>query len=325
MSPYVKPVILVTRRLPAEVEARLARDYSPLLNPGDQIPRAEEILSKAQGADGLLVTITDHIDAALIARLPQRVRIVATFSVGYEHIDVAAAAARQIIVTNTPGVLTDATAELAILLLLGAARGAGNGEAIIRNGRWDSWAPTGMLGIQMSGKRLGIYGMGEIGRAVASRARAFNMTVHYHNRNRLAADQEHDAIYHGRLEDMLPHCDFLSVNCSSTPQTRGAINAARLALLPRGAVVVNTARGDIMDELALMTALTSGALAGVGLDVYLNEPNINPAWRTTPNSFLLPHLGSATLETRNAMGFRALDNLDAFFAGRQPPNIAMHG
>ena len=322
MITQAKPVILVTRRLPAEVEARLLRDYTPMLNSDDHLGGTDEILEKAQNTDGLLVTITDRIDRALIARLPARVRIIATFSVGYDHIDVVAAGERGIAVTNTPGVLTEATAELAILLLLGAARGAGNGEAAIRNARWDSWAPTGMLGTQMSGKRLGIFGMGEIGRAVAQRARAFNMTIHYHNRSRLPASQEHGATYHSSLEDMLPQCDFLSINCSSNPQTRGVIDATRLALLPRGAIVVNTARGDIVNEQALMRALDSGALGGVGLDVYVNEPNIDPAWRTTKNSFLLPHLGSATVETRNAMGHKALDNLDAFFAGRTPPNPA---
>jgi len=320
MKSAIKPVILVTRRLPAAVEARLSRNFTPLLNPDDHLPGAEEILANSKGADGLLVTITDRIDRALIERLPKTVGIIATFSVGYEHIDVASARERGITVTNTPGVLTDATAELAILLLLGAARGAGNGEAVIRNARWDSWAPTGMLGVQMSGKRLGIFGMGAIGRALARRARAFDMPIHYHNRHRLPSDLEQGAIYYPRLEDMLPVCDFLSVNCASTPQTRFALNAARLALLPRGAVVVNTARGDIVDEAALMAALNSGQLTGVGLDVYQAEPQINPLWRATKNSFLLPHLGSATFETRAAMGFKALDNLEAFFAGREPPD-----
>jgi lactate dehydrogenase-like 2-hydroxyacid dehydrogenase len=217
-------------------------------------------------------------------------------------------------------VLTDATADIALLLLLGAARGAANGEHVIRTNTWSIWGPMAMLGTHMSGKRLGIYGMGRIGQAVAKRARAFDMTIHYHSRTRLPAEREQGAIFHAKAEDMLPHCDFLSINAPSSPETNGFLNAARIALLPDGAIVVNTARGPLVDDEALIAALNSGKLAAAGLDVYTGEPNINPAYRSVKNAFLLPHLGSATVETRNAMGFMALDNLDAFFANKPLPS-----
>jgi lactate dehydrogenase-like 2-hydroxyacid dehydrogenase len=217
-------------------------------------------------------------------------------------------------------VLTDATADIALLLMLGAARGASEGERVVRANTWGAWAPTGMLGIHMTGKRLGIYGMGRIGQAVAKRARAFDMTIHYHNRSRLTAEREMGAIFHAKAEDMLPHSDFLSINAPSSPETNGFLNSARIALLPDGAIVVNTARGPLVDDGALIAALKSGKLAAAGLDVYTGEPDINPGYRAIKNAFLLPHLGSATTETRNAMGFKALDNLDAFFAGRPLPS-----
>ena len=316
-----RPKILVTRKLPPAVEARLARDFDAALNESDSPCDAEDLLRRAQGNDALLVTITDRLDAALIAALPETVRIVATFSVGYEHIDIAAASARGIAVTNTPDVLTDATADIAMLLLLGAARGAGAGEAAVRGGTWKSWAPTGMLGIEVTGKALAILGMGRIGRAVARRARAFDMPIHYHNRHRLSREAEAGATYHDTFESLLSVADFLTVHCASTPETRAIVNRDTLARLPRGAVVVNTARGDIVDDDALIEALQTGHVAAAGLDVYNGEPDIDPRYRTLPNTFLLPHLGSATLETRTAMGLRALDNLDAFFAGRTPPDL----
>ncbi|HBF98605.1 MAG TPA: D-glycerate dehydrogenase, partial [Alphaproteobacteria bacterium] len=299
----VKPSIFVTRRLPRHVEHQLGALFDPQFNEDDNLPSAEALLRGAQNADGLLVTITDRLDANLISALPERTRIIATFSVGYDHIDIAAADARGIAVTNTPGVLTDATAEIAMLLLLGAARKATDGARLIRENRWGAWAPTGMLGTQLTGKKLGIYGMGEIGRAVAARARPFGMEIHYHNRNQLPAALEAGAHYHAELESLLRHCDMLSVNCASTPQTRGSLDADRLALMKPGAILINTARGDILDEAAVLDALSNGRLGAIGLDVYANEPDIDPRFRTLPNSFLLPHLGSATYETRDAMGF----------------------
>ncbi len=315
-----KPRILVTRKLPPAVEERLQKDYQPDLNGSDEIYGQEELIERATGADALLVTVTDQIDRSVIERLPETVRMIATFSVGYDQIDVAAAQERQIKVSNTPGVLTDATADIAMLQLLGAARGAGNGERAIRQNTWQNWAPTGFLGRDLSGKRLGILGMGRIGQALAKRARAFDMTIHYHNRRRLPVDVEAGAIYHDSVEQLLPQCDFLSVHAASTPETRGIINKKTLGMLPQGAIVVNTARGDLVDDDALIDALESGHVSAAGLDVFNNEPDLDPRYRTLPNTFLLPHLGSATLETRNAMGFCALDNLDAFFAGKPLPN-----
>ncbi len=315
-----KPRILVTRKLPPTVEERLQKDYQADLNRTDEIYGQEELIGRAKDADALLVTVTDRIDRTFIAHLPDTLKMIATFSVGYDQIDVPAAHERGIVVSNTPGVLTNATADIAMLLLLGAARGAGNGETAIRQNTWENWAPTGLLGRDFTGKRLGILGMGRIGQALAKRARAFDLTIHYHNRNRLEESEEGGAHYHERLKGLLPNCDFLSVHAASTPETRGIINAKTLSWLPRGAVVVNTARGDLVDDDALIEALGSGHVGAAGLDVYNNEPNLDPRYRTLPNTFLLPHLGSATLETRTAMGFCALDNLDAFFSGDPVPN-----
>ncbi|HXV26159.1 MAG TPA: D-glycerate dehydrogenase [Alphaproteobacteria bacterium] len=315
-----KPVVFVTRKLPEAVHERLKRDYEPRLNLEDQLYSGEDLARLAQGADALLPCPTDRLTGAVVGKLPASIKIIATFSVGYEHIDIASAKARGIIVTNTPDVLTDATADITMLLMLGAARRAHEGERMVREATWSIWAPTGMLGIHLTGKRLGIFGMGRIGQAVARRARGFEMEIHYSNRRRLPADRELGAIFHQRAEDMLPQCDFLSINCPASSETHHWLNAERIRLLPRGAIVVNTARGTIVDDEALIAALKSGHLAAAGLDVFENEPNINPNYRPLPNTFLLPHLGSATVETRNGMGFRALDNLDAFFAGRIPPD-----
>ncbi|MGB6086286.1 2-hydroxyacid dehydrogenase [Parvibaculum sp.] len=316
-----RPRLFVTRKLPPAVEARAARDYEAIFNTNDGLPAADEILKGAEGKDGLLVTVTDRVNADLIRALPESVRIIATFSVGYDHIDVAAAKARGIIVTNTPDVLTDATAEIAMLLMLGAARNATSSIAALRGGKWKNWAPTGMLGTELTGKRLGILGLGRIGRATAKRARAFGMAIHYHSRKRLPEELEEGAIYHESADDLFRVSDVLSIHCASTPETRGLINRRTIALLPEGAIIVNTARGDIVDDDALIEALASGRIGAAGLDVFNNEPNFHPGYLPLPNAFLLPHLGSATLETRNAMGFRALDNLDAFFAGSTPRDL----
>ena len=315
-----KASLYVTRKLPQAVLDRATRDYEARLNVEDIPPGPDGLIAGAEGMDAILCTSADIFDAALIARLPESVRIVATFSVGLEHIDLGAARDRGLIIANTPDVLTDATADIALLLLLGAARRAGEGERMIRDNAWTGWNPTQMLGTEFSGKRLCIVGMGRIGQAVAKRARAFDMDIHYHNRRKLPADLEHGGTYHADLATMLPVSDFLSLHCPATPETRHLMNADRLALLPDGAVVVNTARGAVVDDSALIAALRSGKLAGAGLDVFEGEPAINPHYRTLPNTFLLPHLGSATVETRNAMGFRALDNIDAVMAGREAPD-----
>ncbi len=295
-------------------------DYDARLNPDDTVYDRDALIAGAEGADGMLVTLTNRLSADVINALPDCVRIIATFSVGFEHIDVEAAKARGIVVTNTPDVLTDATADIALLLILGTARRAAEGGAMIRDGTWGRWSPGGFLGTDVRGKRLGIYGMGRIGQAVAHRARAFGLEIHYHARQRLPAELEQGAVYHPTAEDLLSVSDILSIHAAATPDTLRFLNRERIELLPANAIVINTARGSLVDEDALIDALRSGRLAAAGLDVYDNEPNINPAFRTLPNSFLLPHLGSATTETRAAMGFCALDNLDTFFAGQTPPN-----
>ncbi len=313
-----KPVVLVTRKLPAAVEDRLRRDYEPRLNPDDQLYSSGEIIELAEGADAILPCHTEKFTAEVIARLPDSVKAIANFSVGYDHVDTAAAKARGLIVTNTPEVLNDATAEIAMLLLIGAARRAGEGEMLVRTRTWKDWSPSFMVGIQVTGKRLGILGMGRVGKVVARRARGFDMEIHYHDVRRLDPDQEAGAVYHQTVEDLLPVCQFLSVHCPSTPETKGLLNAERIALLPHGAVVVNAARGVVIDDEALIAALKSGAVAAAGLDVFNDEPDIHPEYRELANTFLLPHIGSATRETRDAMGFRALDNLDAIFSGHEP-------
>ncbi|HYD69621.1 D-glycerate dehydrogenase [Azospirillum sp.] len=315
-----RPVLLVTRRLPEAVEARAARTYDARLNPDDAPQTAPSLVERASGAAGILCCPAEKLTADVIGALPDSVRILATFSVGTDHIDLGAARARGIVVTNTPGVLTDATADTALLLILGAARRASEGESLVRTGGWTGWTPTQLMGTHLGGKRLGVFGMGRIGQAVARRARAFGMSVHYSNRSRLPAELEEGAVFHADPEAMLAATDVLTLHCPATPQTHHWLNAARIARLPRGAVVVNTARGSVVDDEALIAALKDGHVAAAGLDVFENEPNLHPGYRGLPNTFLLPHLGSATVETRNAMGFKALDNLDAFFAGQEPPD-----
>jgi lactate dehydrogenase-like 2-hydroxyacid dehydrogenase len=313
MSP--KPTVLVTRKLPAAVEARLQRDYEARLNPDDRLYTRDDLVERAKGAQAILPCHTELLRADVIERLPAEVRIIANFSVGYDHVDVEAARSKGIVVTNTPDVLSDATAELTMMLMIGAARRAGEGEKLVRERLWKDWSPAFMVGTQVTGKRLGILGMGRVGRVVARRARGFDMEIHYHDLRPLPADE---GVFHQTLEGMLPHCDFLSLHCNVTPATRGVMTAQRLAMLPDGAIFVNAARGALVDDDALVDALRSGRLRAAGIDAYNNEPNVDPRIVALPNTFLMPHIGSATRETRDAMGFRALDNLDAFFAGREP-------
>jgi lactate dehydrogenase-like 2-hydroxyacid dehydrogenase len=308
--------ILFTRKLPDAVERRAARDYRLIANPDDRPPTADQIVARSQEADAVVCCVVDKMTAAVFSRLPQRVRIVASFGVGTDHLDLAAAKARGVVVTNTPEVLTDATAEIALLLLLGAARRAYEGQAMLREARWTGWTPTQLMGHQLSGKRLGIVGMGRIGQAMARRARGFGVEIHYTDQQRLPPEREEGAIFHPTVEELLPLSQLLSLHAPSTPETRHLLDARRLALLPRGAIVVNTARGDLVDDEALIAALHSGQVGAAGIDVFQGEPNLNAAYRSLENAFLLPHMGSATIETREAMGFRALDNVDAVLSGR---------
>ena len=317
-----KARVLATRHFPPDVEARLAGNFDALLNPDDRLYDGPALIRAAEGCDGIMCAAGDPLNAETMAKLPASVRIVATFSVGYEHVDVAAAAKRGILVSNTPDVLTDATADIAMLCLLGAARRAHEGTTMLRTHGWVGWTPTQLMGVHVTGKRLGILGMGRIGQALAERARAFRMTIHYSNRSRLAPDLEKGAVFHANPDDMLAHCDILSINAPMTADTRKWVNATRIARLPKGAIVVNTARGGVVDDEALIAALNSGHLAAAGIDVFDGEPKIHQGYYGLQNAFLLPHMGSATVETRNAMGFKALDNLEAFLLrGQQPPDL----
>jgi lactate dehydrogenase-like 2-hydroxyacid dehydrogenase len=316
-----KPVVFVTRKLPDAVEDRLRRDFQPLLNPDDRRYGPAELIERSAGAEAVLTCSTEPWPAAQIERLPAAVRAIATFSVGADHIDLAAARARGITVTNTPDVVTEATADIAMLCLLGAARRAFEGEALVRVGRWTGWTPSQLLGLDLNGAVLGIVGMGRIGQAVARRARGFGLRIHYHNRHRLAPQLEHGAVFQDRLSALLPQCRFLSLHCPGSADTRHMIDHQALALLPRGAVLVNTARGTLIDDEAVLAALGDGRLFAAGFDVYEGEPELHPGYRSQRNCFLLPHLGTATVETRDAMGFRCLDNLAAILDGRQPADV----
>jgi lactate dehydrogenase-like 2-hydroxyacid dehydrogenase len=313
-----RPAVLVTRKLSANTEARASRDYDARLDPEDREFTGDELVDRCQHVDAVIACHSEAFSADIVARLPERVRIVANHSVGVDHCDLAALATRGIVVTNTPDVLSDATAEIAMLLLLGAARRASEGDRMLREGRWSFWSPSFMVGTQVTGKRIGIVGMGRVGQVMARRARGFDMQVHYHNRSRLPAAEEHGAVYHDGFESLLAVSEFLSLHCPATSETTGMLDRNAITCLPDGAIVVNTARGALVDESALVEALRSGKLAAAGLDVFVDEPGGNPAFAGLDNVFMLPHVGSATTETRDAMGGRALDNLDAFFAGREP-------
>tara|TARA_B100000676_G_scaffold91179_1_gene90922 strand:+ start:439 stop:1404 length:966 start_codon:yes stop_codon:yes gene_type:complete len=313
-----KPVLLLTRKLPEDVEARAMRDYDAIMNESDVQMRANDLIECSEGVDAILTCSTECFSAEVIEKLAPSVKAVATFSVGFEHIDVDAAKRRGLIATNTPDVLTDATADLTILLMLGTTRRAYEWGRTIRKGEWGRWVATEKLGTDVNGKTLGVYGMGRIGRAVAQRARGFGMKIHYHNRSRLPPDIELGATYYADADAMLGQVDVLSINCPATPETERFLNADRIAMMKDGAIVLNSARGSIIVDDALIAALESGKLAAAGLDVFDGEPKLDPRYLTLENTFLMPHVGSATLETRNAMGFRALDNLDAIFAGREP-------
>ena len=317
-----KPRVLATRLFPPDVESRLAASFDAILNPEDRQYDGPALIKASEGCDGIMCAAGDALTAETIAGLPASVRIIATFSVGYEHVDVAAAAKRNIAVSNTPDVLTDATADIALLCLLGAARRAHEGTTMLRTHNWVGWTPRQLMGVHVTGRRLGILGMGRIGQPIADRARAFRMTIHYSNRSRLPPELEKGATFHADPDAMLPHCDVLSINTPMTVATRKWVNAERIAKLPKNAIVVNTARGGVVDDEALIAALKSGRLAAAGLDVFDGEPRIHKDYYDLENAFLLPHMGSATVDTRNAMGFKALDNLEAFLLnGRTPPDL----
>ena len=312
------PRVSITRQLVAPVLERARASYDLWVNEDDHILSADELITRSQDSDALMICHSEILSADVVAEFSGRLKIVANYSVGVDHCDLDALKARGIVVTNTPDVLSDATAEIALLLLLGASRRAYEGDQMLRQGTWNHWAPVQMNGIQVTGKKLGIVGMGRVGQVVAKRARGFDMEIHYSNRSRLPAALEQGAIYHESVESLFNAVDMISLNCPSTPESEGMINATSIGWMRDGAVFVNTARGKFVDESALVDALRSGKIAAAGLDVFQIEPGGNPAFAALENVFMLPHLGSSTRETRKAMGDRALDNLDAFFAGREP-------
>ena len=309
--------IFVTRRLLKENEDKLKELFDVTLNTNDKIYKPEEIIEQSKGFDGILSSVTDPINAETISKLSDSIKIIANGAVGFGNIDIEAARKKNITVTNTPDVLTDATADIQILLLLGASRKAYEGRLAAEKQDW-KWSWDFLLGKQMSNKRLGILGMGRIGRAVAKRAKAFGMEIHYHNRSKLSSDLEDGAIYHDTLRGLFEQSEFLSVNCPATPETTKIINKETLGYLKKNTVIGNAARGDVVDDDAMVEAIKNGTVFAYGLDVYNGEPKIHPEYLKLKNIFLLPHLGSATKRTRWDMAYRATKNLEQFFSGKKP-------
>ena len=304
--------ILVTRRLLRSNEDRIKEIYDANLNLNDELYSQDKLIELSQGCDGVLSALTDKLDEKTINRLPDSVKILSIFAVGFGNIDLEAAKKRNIIVTNTPDVLTDATAEIGVLLILGACRRASEGIQGARDADW-KWSADYLIGKQLTGARLGILGMGRIGQKIAKIAKSLGMIVHYHNRSKLSADKENGSIYHDNLKSLMEVSDVLSVCCPASKETINLINKETLEYLPKGAVVTNVARGDIVDDEALIDALDRRKVYAVGLDVYKGEPNLNPGYLKHKSAFILPHLGSATKETRTAMANLAIDNLEEFF------------
>jgi len=311
--------ILITRKLIKSSEEYAQKVFNTKLNEKDKLLTKDEIIQKSSDCDGILSSITDKFDENLILKLPDKIKIISNFAVGYGNIDILAASKKNIVVTNTPDVLTDATAEIAILVLLGAARRAKEGMEWAKKKNW-KWSSEFLIGKQLTGSRLGILGMGRIGRAVADRARSFGMKIHYHNRSRLNKDLEKDSIYHKSLESLLSVSDFFSINCPATKETKNIINNKTIKYFPDGAVVSNSARGDMIDDDAMVSALKSGKIFSLGIDVYNGEPNIHSEYLNLPNVFVLPHLGSSTMKTRTAMGNLAIQNMEEFFKTGKPRN-----
>ena len=317
-----KPKVVVTRRLPATVENRMKELFDVELNKND-IPMSVKELAIAIGkADILVPTISDTIDSKLLARAGENLRLIASYGAGFDHIDVQTARQRGILVSNTPGVLTDDTADMTLALMLGVMRRFQEGASLIQKKSWDGWSPSAMLGTRLGGKRLGILGMGRIGSAVATRAKAFGMEINYHNRKKLhpALEAPSDAIFWENFESMLKEIDVLSINCPHTPSTFHMINGGRLSLMKESAFIVNTSRGEVIDENALARALKNKKLAGAALDVFEARKEVNPQLRDLPNVMLLPHMGSATDEARIEMGEKVIINIKTFIDGHRPPD-----
>jgi glyoxylate reductase len=332
MTTKKKPKVYITRKLPDAVETRMRELFDAELNIDDTPRSASQLAAAMQYADVLVPTVTDRIDAALIEQAGPQMKLITSFSNGVDHIDVDAAARKGITVTNTPNVLTEDTADMTMALILALPRRIAEGARVLTDkpGEWAGWSPTWMLGHRLFGKRIGIVGMGRIGTAVARRAKAFGLSIHYHNRKRVspATEDELEATYWDSLDQMLARVDFVSVNCPSTPATYHLVSARRLALLQPTSYVINTARGDIIDEAALIKILREGKIAGAGLDVFENEPAVNPKLIKLAHEgrvVLLPHMSSATIEGRIEMGDKVIINIRAFIDGHRPPNRVLPG
>jgi glyoxylate reductase len=317
-----RPFVIVTRKLPDPIETRMMELFACRLNLDDTPLSKPELIAAVERADVLVPTVTDRIDAEVLAAAGPALKLIASFGTGVDHVDLAAAQRRGIIVTNTPGVLTEDTADMTMALILAVSRRLAEGERLIRSGGWTGWGPTSMLGHRIWGKRLGIVGMGRIGMALARRAKGFGLSVHYHNRRLVPEELENalEATYWESLDQMLAHMDIVSVNCPHTPATYHLLSARRLRLLQPQAILVNTARGEIVDEEELVRLLETRAIAGAGLDVFEHEPAIDPRLRVLDNVVLLPHLGSATIEGRLAMGEKVIINIKTFADGHRPPD-----
>jgi len=304
--------ILITRRLLRVCEERASKNFDAKLNSNDELYSQKKLIELSKGCDGILTSITDKIDEETINKLSDTVKIISNIAVGFGNIDLEAAKKRGITITNTPDVLTDATAEIAMLLILGAARRASEGIEYARKGNW-KWSADFLIGKQLTGARLGILGMGRIGKTVAKLAKAFGMVIHYHNRSKLSSELEMGATYHDSIKSLFSVSDILSINCPATKETENIINAKTLEYFPNGAIITNSARGDMIDDEAMINALNRRKIYALGLDVYKGEPNLNPGYLNMKDVFILPHLGSATKETRTDMANLAIDNLDEFF------------
>jgi glyoxylate reductase len=317
--------VVVTRRLPEVVEARLSELFETTLSADDKPMTRDQLVAAVRSADVLVPTITDIIDAGVLAQAGEQLKLIANFGAGVDNVDVATARQRGIHVSNTPGVLTDDTADMTLALILAVTRRIPEGLAVMQKGNWDGWSPTANLGARVGGRRLGILGMGRIGQAVARRAAAFGMEVHYNNRRRLRPEVEEElgVRYWESLDQMVARVDILSINCPHTPSTFHLINARRLNLMKPSAVIVNTSRGEVIDENALTRMLRSGAIAGAGLDVFEHGHKINPRLRELPNVVLLPHMGSATVEGRIEMGEKVIINIKTFADGHRPPDLVV--
>jgi glyoxylate reductase len=317
-----KPLVVVTRKLPEAIETRMMELFDARLNDSDTPMTKAALIEAVKTAEILVPTVTDRIDGGILGHANPELRLIANYGTGIDHIDVEAAYARGITVTNTPGVLTEDTADMSMALILAVSRRLVEGERLARSGEWSGWSPTSMLGHRITGKRLGILGMGRIGSAVTRRARGFGLAIHYHNRRRLPAvmENELEATYWESLDQMLARMDIISVNCPHTPATFHLLSARRLALLRPTAIIVNTSRGEVIDEAALTRMLRNHQLAGAGLDVFEHEPAINPRLRELDNVVLLPHMGSATIEGRIDMGEKVVINIKTFVDGHRPPD-----